>query len=152
MKRNRNRGMTCRWSPVVFGLALAVLLCILATGGTRAGAATDPDEVFVSAIAAGEGHSMALKSDGTVWTWGWNRDGQLGDGTNKSRSTPRKVNGLTGVTAISAGSYHTVALKSDGTVWAWGDNSNGGVGDGTTTHRRTPVQVTGLREKQHGRP
>ena len=149
MKRNRKRGMTCRWSRVACGLALAVLLGTLAGGGTRAGAATNPDEVFVSAIAAGEGHSMALKSDGTVWTWGWNRDGQLGDGTTTRRSTPARVKGLTGVTAISAGSYHTVALKDDGTVWTWGQNLFGQLGDGTygtSAYKKTPVQVTGITE------
>jgi alpha-tubulin suppressor-like RCC1 family protein len=147
MKRNRTRGRTWRWSRVVYGLALAVLLGILATGGTPARAATDPDDVFVSAIAAGEEHSVALKSDGTVWTWGWNRDGQLGDGTATRRSTPVQVIGLTGVTAISAGGYHTVAVKSDGTVWAWGQNLFGQLGDGTSgvnAKKSTPVQVTGL--------
>jgi len=102
---------------------------------------------FVSAIAAGEGHSVALKSDGTVWTWGWNRDGQLGDGTVTDRLTPVKVLKLTGVTAISAGGYHTVALKSDGTVWAWGSNQFGQLGDGSSgvnISKNTPVQVTGL--------
>ena len=147
MKQNRKRGVTCRWSSVVCGLALAVLLGTLATGGTPAGAATDPVEVFVSAIAAGDEHSMALKSDGTVWTWGWNHDGQLGDGTTTRRSTPVKVLGLTGVTAISAGGYHSVALKSDGTVWAWGQNLFGQLGDGTSgtsAYKNTPVQVKGL--------
>jgi alpha-tubulin suppressor-like RCC1 family protein len=144
MRRNRKRGMTCRWSRVACGVALAVLLGTLAAGGTWAVAATDPDEVFVSAIAAGEEHSVALKSDGTVWTWGWNRDGQLGDGTKTRRSVPAQVIGLTEVTAISAGGYHTVALKSDGTVWTWGQNLFGQLGDGTYTYRDTPVQVTGL--------
>jgi len=149
MKQNRKQGMTCRWSPVAYGLALAVLLGTFAAGGSRAVAATETVEVFVSAIAAGDGHSVALKSDGTVWTWGWNRDGQLGDGTSTRRSTPRKVNGLTGVTAISAGSYHTVALKGDGTVWTWGQNLFGQLGDGTSgtsAYKNTPVQVTGLGE------
>ena len=144
MKRNRKRGVTRRWSRVVCGLALAVLLGTLAAGGTRAGAATNPEGVFVSAIAAGNEHSMALKSDGTVWTWGWNYHGQLGDGTNMDKYTPVKVIGLTGGTAISAGGGHSVALKSDGTVWAWGQNLVGQLGDGTYTYRNTPVQVRGL--------
>jgi alpha-tubulin suppressor-like RCC1 family protein len=147
MKQNRKRGITCRWSRVVCGLALAVLLGTLATGGPQAGAVEDPVEVFVSAIAAGENHSMALQSDGTVWTWGWNRDGQLGDGTVVSKRTPVKVIGLTDVTAISAGTYHSVALRSDGTVWAWGQNLFGQLGDGTSgvnTYKNAPVQVTGL--------
>ena len=95
-------------------------------------------------------YSLALKSDGTVWTWGSNAFGQLGDGTTTNRSTPVQVSSLTGVVAIAAGAAnsteegHSLALKADGTVWAWGRNSSGELGNGTTTDRTTPVQVTGL--------
>jgi alpha-tubulin suppressor-like RCC1 family protein len=98
----------------------------------------------VTQVAAGEYHTVALKSDGTVWAWGYNTYGQLGDGTNTNRITPVQVSGLSGVTAIAAGYYDTVALKSDGTVWAWGWNGYGQLGDGTATNRTTPVQVSGL--------
>jgi len=89
-------------------------------------------------------HSLALKSDGTVWAWGDNYYGDLGDGTTTDRNTPVQVSGLTGVTAISGGGQYSLALKSDGTVWAWGDNYHGKLGDGTTTDRYTPVQLMGL--------
>jgi len=95
-------------------------------------------------IAVGGGHSVALKSDGTVWAWGLNVWGQLGDGTTTNHRTPVQVSGLTRVTAIAAGMSHTVALKSDGTVWAWGANSFGQLGNGTTTNSRVPVKVSGL--------
>jgi hypothetical protein len=81
---------------------------------------------------------------GTVWTWGSNQFGQLGDGTNTNRLTPVQVSGLSNVVAITGGTGHSIALKSDGTVWAWGWNFNGQLGDGTNTNRLTPVQVSGL--------
>jgi len=89
-------------------------------------------------------HTCALKSDGTVWCWGDNEYGELGDGTTTERHTPVQVSGLTNVVAVAPGSVHTCALKSDGTVWCWGDNYYGQLGDGTTTERHTPVQVSGL--------
>ncbi|SCW82000.1 Alpha-tubulin suppressor [Paenibacillus tianmuensis] len=87
---------------------------------------------------------LALRSDGTVWSWGNNAEGQLGDGTNIYKSTPTQVVGLHDVISISAGSHHSLALKSDGTVWTWGLNSGGELGDGTTVTRFTPVQVKEL--------
>jgi len=95
-------------------------------------------------VAVAYGHTMVLKDDGTVWTWGLNDYGQLGDGTTINRSTPVKVIGLSNVKAISTSHLHCLALKEDGTVWAWGYNSSGVLGDGTTTNRSTPGQVIGL--------
>ncbi len=92
----------------------------------------------------GATHSLAVKSDGTVWAWGWNGDGRLGDGTTTDSLTPVPVLGLTDVVAVAAGNDHSSAVKSDGTLWAWGDNSSGQLGDGTTTNRSTPGQLTGL--------
>ncbi|MCL1885444.1 MAG: Ig-like domain repeat protein [Dehalococcoidia bacterium] len=104
--------------------------------------AAEPD-VFPM-VAGGYDHSLALKSDGTVWAWGRNNYGQLGDGTTTNRSLPVQVSGLTDVIAIAGGNYHSIALKSDGTVWAWGRNDLGQLGDGSTTDHYTPVQVSGL--------
>ncbi|MCZ6688834.1 MAG: chromosome condensation regulator RCC1 [Planctomycetota bacterium] len=103
----------------------------------------------VTAVVAGEWHTVALLGDGTLRAWGNNsRGGQLGDGTATDSSTPVQVldpadptGFLTGVTAVAAGQGHTVALLGDGTVRAWGGNGRGQIGDGTTTVRRTPVQV-----------
>ena len=99
----------------------------------------------MTAVAAGDYHSLAVKSsDGTVWAWGSNNNGELGNGTTADRLTPDQVYGLTGVTAVAAGADHSLALKSDGTVWAWGYNGYGQLGDGSTTGRTIPVQVLGL--------
>jgi alpha-tubulin suppressor-like RCC1 family protein len=89
-------------------------------------------------------HSIALKSDGTVWTWGRNSEGQLGDGTNNNSNVPLQVSNISNVIAISGGEYHTLVIKDDGTVWAWGKNTNGQLGNGTTVDSNVPVQVTGL--------
>jgi Regulator of chromosome condensation (RCC1) repeat/Carboxypeptidase regulatory-like domain len=93
---------------------------------------------------AASNFTVFLKGDGTVWAWGSNSNGQLGNGTTTDSSTPVQVSGLSGVTAVAAGSAHAIALKGDGTVWAWGSNSNGQLGNGTTTDSSTPVQVSGL--------
>ena len=99
----------------------------------------------VMAIAGGKYHSMALKNDGTVWTWGYNEYGQLGDGTKgNNRSAPAQVPGITGVTAISAGGYHTIALKSDSTVRTWGNNWYGQLGNGGTVDNTTPAEIPGI--------
>jgi alpha-tubulin suppressor-like RCC1 family protein len=108
----------------------------------------------VVAIAAGHWHSVAVKSDGSVWTWGlnstsWdaNRNGQLGDGTTTTRLTPVRVLGvggvgyLSGVAKVAAGASFTLALKSDGTVYGWGTNLEGELGNGNKTTSLTPVQA-----------
>jgi alpha-tubulin suppressor-like RCC1 family protein len=94
--------------------------------------------------AAGSSHSMVLKTDGTVWAWGDNSFGQIGNGTTWPYGEPERVSGLSDVTQISANGTTSMALKSDGTVWAWGANFAGKLGDGTTVHRSAPVQVVGL--------
>ena len=98
----------------------------------------------VAAVAAGGRHTVAVKNDGTVWAWGNNDSGQLGDGTTVNRLAPVPVPGISGVSALAAGGRHTVAVKNDGTVWTWGLNEVGQLGDGTTSSRLTPVQVAGL--------
>jgi hypothetical protein len=115
------------------------------THDSEGGTFEDPAVTGAVAVAGGTLHSLALKADGTVWAWGWNHFGQLGDGTTLLRRRPVQVTGLTGVKAIAAGPYASMALKHDGTVWAWGWNGFGQLGDGTTTDRRAPVQVAGLR-------
>ena len=97
----------------------------------------------IVSISAGGSHSTALCADGTVWAWGRNRSGELGDDTDIPRFSPVQSHGLGNITAITAGGSHTVALCNDGTVWTWGANWNALLGDGTTANRHAPVQVLG---------
>ncbi|NMO95086.1 S-layer homology domain-containing protein [Paenibacillus lemnae] len=101
----------------------------------------------IRAIAGSVGyHMLALDEEGEVWGWGRNDDGEVGDGTLVKRTSPVKVQGLSGVVQIAAGEYNSLALKSDGTVWAWGHNGYGELGDGTRTNRSLAVQVNGLND------
>ena len=95
-------------------------------------------------ISAGGLHTVALKIGKTVWAWGNNTYGQLGNGTNNDSNTPAQVSGISDVVDIAGGFWHTIALESDGTVLTWGNNTYGQLGDGTNTDRNTPVQVNGL--------
>ena len=97
------------------------------------------------AVAAGWQHSVALKSDGTVYAWGWDEYGQLGDGgaiiSGSYSSTPVAVSSITNAIAISVTGSHNLLLKSDGTFWAWGSNGYGELGLGSTDSKSSPVQV-----------
>lgn len=98
----------------------------------------------VSVIVAGGNHNLALKGDGTLWAWGYNGAGQLGDGTILQRNTPIQITGLSGIAAFSAGMNHTAVVQVNGSVWTWGGNLNGQLGDGATDYYTVPVQVAGL--------
>ncbi|WP_083770243.1 RCC1 domain-containing protein [Citrifermentans bemidjiense] len=102
---------------------------------------TPPQQTVFSKVSAGTRHTIALKSDGTLWSWGYNAFGQLGDGTTVNRYVPVQIGDDNKWISISAGVDFTLALKSDGTLWGWGRNDLGQLGDGTTTFRYSPVQI-----------
>ncbi|MDR0334816.1 MAG: hypothetical protein LBH69_02890 [Methanomassiliicoccaceae archaeon] len=101
---------------------------------------TDTDWAMVS---AGYGHTVAIKTDGTLWSWGFNQDGQLGNGTLSTDETivPTKVGTDDDWVMVTAGRDHTLAIKEDGTLWAWGCNSSGELGDNDTREVRTPKKI-----------
>jgi alpha-tubulin suppressor-like RCC1 family protein len=140
---------------VARALAIAWLtLTLVLGGGTDAraqgtspptGPATPP--AAGPMVAAGEGSSFLLKADGTVWSWGDQRDGRLGDGQDRdnSRTHPRPVIGLSGIRQIAIGAAHGLALRADGTVLAWGGNGDGRLGNGRDSGAEpTAIRVPGL--------
>jgi alpha-tubulin suppressor-like RCC1 family protein len=87
------------------------------------------------------GYTIAVKSDGTLWAWGSNGNGQLGDGSTITRISPVKIGTATNWSKVATNDFHSAAIKTDGSLWAWGTNYNGQLGDGTTTGRTAPVKI-----------
>src|SRR4029077_15751887 len=123
--------------------------------GTFTANVNTPTQVSISnvkSVAAGQFTVYALKNDGTVWSWGWNGYGQLGNNSSAGKvSTPGQVSGLSNIVAISAQWTTGVALRSDGTVWTWGGDGAGNLGNNTQCSPNTgcegsstPVQVHGV--------
>ena len=97
------------------------------------------DGLKVEQVSLGEHHSGAITEDGSLWMWGWNINGQLGDGTTEEKHTPVKV--MENVKMISLGEYHSGAIKEDGSLWMWGYNVCGQLGDGTTEEKEKLIPV-----------
>ncbi|MBI0071407.1 InlB B-repeat-containing protein [Bifidobacterium apousia] len=119
--------------------------------GTTGNYSTEPvkaqtGNAKITAISAGRAYAMALASDGTVYTWGNNGKGQLGNGSSDggSHPSPTKVTALSNITAISAGFTTGTALDSQGHAWAWGENSKGQLGNGALGDNPTPTRVQDL--------
>ena len=98
----------------------------------------------VKAVIAGARNSAVVYRDGSVWIWGSNSNGQLGNGSTAPSSTPLLLNTLAGVAAVTVGDAFVSVLKTDGTVFSMGANSFGQLGNNTTTRSSVPVQVVGL--------
>ena len=117
-----------------------ITLCLLAFIGTTTLNAQTTG--CFKTISAGVYHTIAIKTDGTLWAWGGNGDGQLGDGTYVDKNSPVQIGIATNWASISAGYAYTIATQTNGSLWAWGLNNNGQLGDGTTTQRNSPVQIS----------
>ena len=104
------------------------------------GALTD----WTTTIAAGASHTLAIKTDGTLWTWGLNYYGRLGLGNTTNRSSPVQIGSLTNWLKVSAGYDFSAAIKTDGTLWLWGRGVAGKLGLGNVTNYSSPKQVGSL--------
>lgn len=130
---------------ISFAIILSLLLSFLPNFGFAQSPVCTSPFTTKPMITGGYAHTVALNYDGTVWAWGYNTSGQLGNGSYNNSSSPVKVPALCNVVAIAAGGNHTVALKSDGTVWAWGSNEHGQLGYVTDAYfSSVAVQVPNL--------
>lgn len=141
--RTRNHGTVLR-NALSSGLLLSCVLAVASVAtvvGATVAAASDERSAGIMQVATGPNHTLALTLDGTVWAWGSNEYGQLGDGTTTDRPTPVRVPSLGRVIAVAAGKHHSIAIQDDGSVWAWGNNARGQLGDSTRINRASPVRV-----------
>jgi alpha-tubulin suppressor-like RCC1 family protein len=92
-------------------------------------------------VTAGGYHNIAIKTDGSLWAWGQNSNGQLGDGSIDTRPVPVRIGNDRNWKTAAAGFGYTIAVKDDGSLWAWGANGNGQLGNGTTNDCLTPVRI-----------
>ena len=160
LKRNTpvQIGSDTDWSSISGGLYFSVALKNNGTlwtwgnndfahlgNGTTGGTIYTPQQVGVdtdwSSISSNFDHTIALKSNGTLWAWGGNNKGQLGDGTTVDKNIPTQIGSATDWSQIAPGGYHSLAVKTDGTLYTWGLNNGGQLGDGTNSDKLVPTQV-----------
>jgi alpha-tubulin suppressor-like RCC1 family protein len=132
-KTETNRNLKCNFRKIkkmkkIYSLLL-VLLCLQSQA-----------QCWQSVSAQGS-HIVAKKTDGSLWTWGANNAGQLGDNTTINKNTPTQIGNSNNWQSVSAGTEFSVAIKTDGTLWTWGGNQAGQLGNGTTVNKLIPTQV-----------
>jgi len=134
----KSDGTLWTWGSNACGVLETGTIVSRSSPGTVAGGGTTWRTTY-----AGVCHSLADKTDGTLWTWGNNCSGQLGSSSQTARSSPGTTTGAgTNWCNMDTGSLFTGGVKSDGTLWMWGQNSCGNIGDNTTTFRTSPVNIT----------
>lgn len=156
-------GVDSDWNSVSFGRSHAVALknngTMWSWGSNAQGALGDgttvnnrnyPSQIGIGfswqKISTGFLHSMAIRTDGTLWTWGFNDSGQLGDGTIINKNLPTQVGTDNSWNEVSAGQKHCLALKSDKSFWVWGNNLQGQLGLGNTSDVHIPVRLGTLND------
>lgn len=126
-------------SAVLSVVLAAGLFPCLAWGEEPAASVSQQSIQFGQTIAAGENHSAAIKTDGSLWMWGGNGYGQLGDGTEGAKTTPVKI--MDDVASVSLGGYHSAAIKTDGSLWMWGRGKDGQLGTGSIRSSAESIKI-----------
>ena len=142
----RSDGTLWTWGANFSGQLGEPLVITLPDDGTSGRFRTTPKRIGTAttwrSVSAHFDHTLALRSDGTLWSWGANERGALGVGTTTNGFAPAQV-GTDRWTAVTAGVSRSFGIKADGSLWAWGENSYGALGDGTTTDQLVPVRIAG---------
>ncbi len=125
-------------NPAEMNEQMEIVEELLGDDAQQALAGEDEDE-GLPMVRLGQFHSAVVKTDGSLWMWGYNSSGQLGDGTTIYKSSPVKV--LDGVKSVSLSGDYSAAIKTDGSLWMWGYNHSGQLGDGSTTNKSSPIKV-----------
>jgi alpha-tubulin suppressor-like RCC1 family protein len=136
---SHSAGIKSDGSLLVWGDNDSGQLGLGSTGGARTAPQAAPHGSSYQSLALGASHSVALRIDGSLWAWGGNASGQLGDGSATTRSSPVQI-GSDYITA-AAGNAHTLGVKSDKSLWAWGNNRGGQLGNGADNSAASPVQI-----------
>jgi alpha-tubulin suppressor-like RCC1 family protein len=108
------------------------------------------EQNWISVSSTHGNHTIALKADGSLWAWGYNLNGQLGDSSTTNRTSPKQIGQDRLWINISTGYQHSLGIKSDGSLWAWGLNSSGQLGDHGTVRRIKPVQIDSVSSVSNG--
>jgi len=124
--------------PLLASIVASFALCLSSCPG---GPSAPQNRFFVSSFSVGLCHVAAIAKDGSLWTWGSNTCGELGDGTTDKKEAPTRIGVDSDWKAVATGYYFTVAIKNDGTLWAWGENDSGQLGDGGATESHAPIQI-----------
>lgn len=133
----KDEKINLKWILVSVGFVIAIAILLIALLNVR-------NQSGIAMVSAGSSHTIVLKEDGTVWAWGSNHGGQLGDGTVLYSSVPIRIEIPITIIAVCAGNIHSLALDEEGNVWAWGLKWRGELGVGDTYYRLHPTRISSL--------